>query len=206
MSSVHSGAPTVFVVDDDEALRDALSQLLDSSGIKVECHADGTSFLSDYREDRPGCLLLDIAMPGMSGLDVQSELRARGHRIPIIFLTGHGDIPMAVKATREGALDFLEKPFRPDHLLDRVRQCLQTDQENREADDEARSARERYKRLSPRERQVMTLVASGFTNKEIAQELGLSPRTVEVHRTHVMHKMGAASLAELVGMAALCST
>lgn len=196
----------VFVVDDDAAIRDALSQLLEAAGFQVECHADGRAFLAAYTEDRPGCLLLDIAMPGMSGLEVQAAIKARSLAIPVVFLTGHGDIPLAVRALQAGAVDFLEKPIQGSMLLERVRRALRLDQEWRETQGRTQAIQQRHARLSAREREVMVLAVSGLTCKEMAQKLGISPRTVEVHRTHVMHKMGAANLAELVNMATCCNT
>lgn len=195
---------TVFVVDDDAAMRDALAQLLETASLRVETHADGRAFLAAYEADRPGCLLLDMAMPGMTGLEVQATLNARGLAIPIIFLSGHGDIPMAVRAVQAGAVDFLEKPIQGAALLQRVQRALALDQEWRQTQGRIQAIQQCHARLSSRERDVMSLVASGFSSKEIARELGISPRTVEVHRTHVMHKMGAANLADLVNMAACC--
>lgn len=195
---------TVFIVDDDAAIRDALSQLLETAGVGVECHADGSAFLAGLTEDRPGCVLLDIAMPGMSGLEVQAALKARGLAAPVIFLTGHGDIPLAVRAVQAGAVDFLEKPVQGGMLLERVRRALALDEEWRQTHGRVQAIQQCYARLSTREREVMAQAVAGLTCKEIAQKLGISPRTVEVHRTHVMHKMGASNLAELVNMAASC--
>lgn len=195
---------TVFVVDDDAAMRDALVQLLEAAGLAAISHIDGPDFLAAYAEDRPGCLLLDVAMPGMSGLEVQAALKARGFAIPVIFLTGHGDIPMAVRALQAGAVDFLEKPIQGAALLERVQRALRLDREWRETEGRIQVVQQRLARLSGREQEVMGLMVSGLTCKEIAQKLGISPRTVEVHRTHVMHKMAAANLAELVNMAATC--
>jgi two-component system response regulator FixJ len=195
---------TVFVVDDDAAMRDALVQLLETAGLQVEAHADGPAFLAAYEANRTGCLLLDMAMPGMTGLEVQAALNARGLTIPIIFLTGHGDIPMAVRAVQAGAVDFLEKPIQGAALLERVQRALALDLEWRQTQGRTQGIQQRYARLSSRERECMALIASGLTSKEIARELGISPRTVEVHRTHVMHKMGAANLADLLNMAACC--
>lgn len=197
---------TVFIVDDDAAIRDALSQLLETAGFGVECHADGNAFLAAFTDDRPGCVLLDIAMPGLSGLEVQATLKTRGLAAPVIFLTGHGDIPLAVRAVQAGAADFLEKPVQGGMLLERVRRALALDLEWRQTQGRTQAIQQRYARLSAREREVMAQAVSGLTCKEIAQKLGISPRTVEVHRTHVMHKMGAANLAELVNMAASCAS
>lgn len=195
---------TVFIVDDDAAIRDALVQLLEAAGLRAEAHAGGPAFLEAYA-DQPGCLLLDMAMPGMTGLDVQAALKARGAAIPVLFLTGHGDIPMAVQAVQTGAVDFLEKPIKGAALLERVRRALKLDQEWRQAQNRVQAIQLCHARLSPREREVMALAVTGLTSKQIAQQLGLSPRTVEVHRTHVMHKMGAANLAELINLAACCT-
>ncbi|MCD6707252.1 MAG: response regulator [Thiobacillus sp.] len=195
---------TVFIVDDDAAMRDALAQLLETAGLQAETHADGPAFLAACEADRPGCLLLDVAMPGMTGFEVQAALNARGLTIPTIFLTGHGDIPMAVRAVQAGAVDFLEKPIQGAALLERVQRALALDLEWRQTQGRTQAIQQRYARLSSRERECMALIASGLTSKEVARELGISPRTVEVHRTHVMHKMGAVNLADLVNMAACC--
>lgn len=196
--------PTVFIVDDDSAMREALRQTLELAGFNVETHANGSSFLAACKKDCTGCLLLDVAMPGMSGQEVQAALIERGVRMPIIFLTGHGDIPMAVRAVQAGALDFLEKPVRSAHLLERVRHALALDEERHRTEGDAQQIQQRYERLSQREREVMALVITGQSSKEIARRLDLSPRTVEAHRTHVMSKMGVANVAELVSMAAYC--
>jgi two-component system response regulator FixJ len=196
---------TIFVVDDDEAMRDALSQLLEAAGLQVETHAGGPDFLAAFEAYRPGCVLLDMAMPGMTGLDVQAELNAHGFVIPILFLTGHGDIPMAVRAVQAGAVDFLEKPVPGAVLLERVQRALRLDEEWRQLRSQTEATQQRYGRLSTREREVMALAVTGLTSKEIAKKLDISPRTVEVHRTHVMHKMDAANLVELINLAAFCS-
>jgi FixJ family two-component response regulator len=196
---------TVFVVDDDDAMRDALSQLLESAGLSVDVYADGSAFLAAYDAERPGCLLLDVAMPNMTGLEVQEALMARGLETPIVFLTGHGDIPLAVRAVQGGAVDFLEKPVEGATLIERVKRALELDKERRLTQGRTKDILLRHARLSNRETEVMRLAVSGLTSKEIARELGISPRTVEVHRIHVMHKMGAANLAELIFMAACCN-
>lgn len=196
--------PTVFIVDDDDAIRDAMVQLLEAAGLRAEAHAGGPAFLDAYT-DQPGCLLLDMAMPGMTGLDVQAALKVRGAAIPVLFLTGHGDIPLAVQAVQTGAVDFMEKPIKGAVLLERVRRALKLDLEWRQAQNRVQAVRQCHARLSPREREVMRLTVTGLTSKQIAQHLGISPRTVEVHRTHVMHKMGAANLAELINLAASCT-
>ena len=195
---------TVFVVDDDAGMRDALVQLLETAGLQVESYTSGPDFLAAYDGERPGCLLLDMAMPGMSGLEVQAALNMRGLTVPIIFLTGHGDIPMAVRAVQAGAVDFLEKPIQGVALLKRVRRALALDEEWRKTQGRTLAIQQRHAKLSPREREIMTLTVSGLTSKEIARKLDISPRTVEVHRTHVMYKMGAANLADLVNMATCC--
>lgn len=195
---------TVFVVDDDTPLRDALLQLLETAGHDVEGYADGLAFLAAYQEDRPGCLLLDVAMPGMTGLEVQAALRSRGLQIPIVFLTGHGDIPMTVQAVQAGAVDFLEKPIQGVALLERIQRALALDHEHRHSRAARRAVVDRYRHLTEREREVMALVVMGASSKDIARQLGISFRTVEAHRAHVMHKMGAANLAELLRLAAYC--
>ncbi|MGB7933745.1 MAG: response regulator [Gammaproteobacteria bacterium] len=196
----------IFIVDDDPALRDALRQLLETAGLQVKDYASGDTFLAACEHERPDCVLLDMAMPGMSGHDVQASLNERDLRFPVIFLTGHGDIPMAVNAVQAGATDFLEKPVQRDVLLKRIRRALVLDEERREADRQAEEIRRRHARLSAREREVMALVVSGLSSKEIARQLGLSHRTVESHRTNIMNKMGTTSLAELITIAIHCDS
>ena len=196
--------PTVYIVDDDRAIRESLLELLEVAGFSARAFADGASFLAAYQGDGAGCVLLDVAMPGMSGQEVQAGLQARGVQIPILYLTGHGSIPMAVRALHQGALDFLEKPIPSDVLLERVSRALVLDMERRTVLADEQQLKQRYARLSQRERQVMGLVISGKQNKEIARILDLSRRTVETHRKHVMHKMGADNLAELVRIATDC--
>jgi two-component system, LuxR family, response regulator FixJ len=191
---------TVFVVDDDEAVRDSLKLLLKSAGIVAVTSASAQELLASYDPAQPGCLVLDVRMPGMSGLEMQHELNLRGAMIPVIFITGHGDIPMAVEAMQQGAFDFLQKPFRDSDLLDRVQRALARDQEQRERLRQTDKIRERLASLSPREREVLDLVTRGKANKMVAGDLGVSQRTVEIHRAHVMQKMEAGSLAELVRM------
>ena len=190
--------PTVFVVDDDRAMRDSLSWLLDSVGLRVRSYATAAEFLADHDPAQPGCLVLDVRMPGMSGLDLQAELARRGVELPTIVITGHAEVSMAVRAVKAGALDFIEKPFSDQLLLDRVRQALEIDLEVREVRRRREDARRRLATLTAREREVLNLVVAGKANKEIASELGVSPKTVEVHRAHVMSKMCVDSLAELI--------
>jgi len=192
--------PTVFVVDDDDAVRDSLKMLLKAAGIAALGSSSAQEFLSVYDPAQPGCLLLDVRMPGMSGLEMQHELNVRGAMIPVIFITGHGDIPMAVEAMQHGAFDFLQKPFGDQDLLDRVQKALARDADTRSRMRHTDRIRERLSSLSPREREVLTLVTQGKANKMVAGDLGVSQRTVEIHRAHVMQKMEANSLAELVRM------
>jgi FixJ family two-component response regulator len=191
---------TVFVVDDDDAVRNSLRMLLKSAGVPSDAFASAQEFLSTYEVSHPGCLVLDVRMPGMSGLEMQHELNLRGATIPVIFITGHGDIPMAVEAMQHGAFDFLQKPFRDQELLDRVQRALIRDTEYRARLRHTDKIRERLASLSPREREVLDLVTQGKANKMVAGDLGVSQRTVEIHRAHVMQKMEAGSLAELVRM------
>jgi FixJ family two-component response regulator len=192
--------PKVMVVDDDAGVRNAMRVLLKSVGLESALYASAQEFLEGYESTQPGCLLLDIRMPGMSGLDLQQQLNLRGAVIPVIFMTGHGDIPMAVEAMQHGAFDFLQKPFRDQDLLDRVQRALSRDTENRSRLRHTDRIRERLASLSPREREVLNLVTQGKANKMVASDLGVSQRTVEIHRAHVMQKMEASSLAELVRM------
>jgi len=191
---------TVFVVDDDDAVRNSLRLLLKSAGFSTEVAGSAQEFLSTYDAAQPGCLLLDVHMPGMTGLEMQHQLNVRGAAIPVIFITGHGDIPMAVEAMQHGAFDFLQKPFRDQELLDRVQRALTRDTEYRARLRQTEKIRERLASLSPREREVLDLVTQGKANKMVAGDLGVSQRTVEIHRAHVMQKMEAGSLAELVRM------
>jgi FixJ family two-component response regulator len=193
-----STPPVVFVVDDDPAMRDSLRWLIESTGLLVETFADAQAFLARIGPELPGCLILDVRMPGMSGIDLQTELARRGIGLPTIVVTGHAEVPMAVRAVKAGAIDFIEKPFSDQLLLDRVRQGI--DMDRRERDGRARRGEvlRRMGLLTQREREVLDLVVAGKPNKEIAATLHLSPKTVEVHRAHVMEKMQASSVAELV--------
>ena len=192
--------PTIFIVDDDSAVRDALKLLLRSVGQAVETFGAGQEFLDAYNDDRAGCLVLDIRMPGMSGLELQQKLNEKHAILPIIFITGHGDVPMAVEAMQAGAVDFIQKPFRDQDLIDRINQALEKDHNNRAALGERNDIRRRLETLTPREREVLDLVVHGKANKVIAGDLKLSQRTVEIHRARVMEKMQASSLAHLVRM------
>jgi FixJ family two-component response regulator len=191
---------TVFIVDDDEAVRSSIMFLLKTLGLRTEPFASAQEFLATFDATRGGCLVLDVRMPGMSGLQLQEELNARGALLPIIFITGHGDIPMAVEAMQHGAMDFLQKPFRDQELVDCITRALDKDRAGRQLLGDRERIRARLAQLTPREREVMTLVTHGKANKVIAADLNLSQRTVEIHRAHVMEKMGANSLAHLVRM------
>jgi two-component system response regulator FixJ len=190
----------VFVVDDDEFMRSALRRLLQSAGLPAQIFASGAEFLAQASLDRPGCVILDVGMPGMNGLEVQSHLRQRRPDLPVIFLTGSSDIPIAVAAMRDGALDFIEKPFENADLLARIRLAIARDTHLRHEHVEREEVLRRFKSLTARERGVMELVVVGSTNKEIARSLGASHRTIEIHRRRVMEKMAAPTLADLVRM------
>ena len=192
--------PIVFVVDDDDAVRDSLRDLLDSVGLKVSTYASALAFLNTHQEKQRGCLVLDIRMPGMSGLELQERLNRRGSTLPIVFITGHGDVPMAVEAMKRGAVDFIQKPFRDQELLDRINLALEQNRQRWDADETRHDIARRLATLTRREREVMDMVIQGKANKVIAIDLGLSQRTVEVHRAHVMDKMTARTLADLVRM------
>jgi len=193
-------APTVFIVDDDPAIRFAMQALMDSVNLSHEIFESADDFLAKIDDARPGCLVLDIRMPGLGGLELQEELLKRGSTLPIIFITGHGDVPMAVDAMQKGAVDFIQKPFRDQDLLDRIGEALKTDKERREAQQKHAEVANRVAKLTNREREVFDLVVTGKPNKVIAYELGVSQRTVEIHRARVMEKMQARSLADLVKM------
>jgi len=193
-------APVVFIVDDDEAVRDSLRLLLKSVGLNPLTLASAQEFLTAYDPAHPGCVVLDVRMPQMSGLEVQEQLNLRGAPIPVIFITGHGDIPMAVEAMQAGAFDFLQKPFRDQDLIDRIQRALEKDRATRATLGERGLLRERFESLTPREREVLALVVAGKPNKIMAADLNVSQRTVEIHRARAMEKMGASSLAQLVRM------
>jgi len=200
MTSQTKQPPTVFIVDDDAAIRIAMQALMDSVNMEHEIFGSADEFLENVSDQRPGCLVLDIRMPGLGGLELQEELIKRKSTLPIIFITGHGDVPMAVEAMQKGAVDFIQKPFRDQELLDRIREALATDEERREIQQRHAEVTTRIDRLTKREREVFDLVVTGKPNKVIAYELGVSQRTVEIHRARVMEKMQARSLADLVKM------
>ena len=191
---------TIFVVDDDDGMRRALGTLLGTVGYKTALFALPSQFLARFKADEPGCLILDIRMPEMSGLEVQQQLNRAGAMLPVIFITGHGDVPMAVQAMKEGAFQFIQKPFRDQELLDHINHALQFDRDNRKDLAARAEVQRRVETLTPREKQVMDLVVEGQANKVMAIDLGLSERTVEIHRAKVMEKMGARSVAHLVKM------
>ena len=195
---MNSETPMVFVVDDDASMRPALESLIRSVGLSVRSFRSGREFLNFSRPNVPACLVLDVRMPGLSGLDLQRELAASGNSIPIVFITGHGDIPMSVQAMKAGATEFLTKPFRDQQLLDAIHVAIEKDAATRRQAAETQQLRRRYDLLTPREREVMALVASGLLNKQVAERLGTSEITIKVHRGRVMEKMKADSLPDLV--------
>ena len=195
-----SDQPTVYVVDDDPALRDALQLLMQSVQLPVQAYDSAQGFLDAFEPGQRGCLVLDIRMPGMSGLDLQSRLKAAGSTLPVIIITGHGDVPMAVRALKEGAMDFLEKPFNDQLLLDCVKRALEDNARVSDLAERRTEIQGRLDLLTPRERQVLDLVVSGNSNKEMAAELGVSQKTIEAHRAKVMEKTQARSLSELMRM------
>jgi len=195
--------PTVFIVDDDLAVARSLRWLIESVQLKVETFASAQAFLNGYDAAKPGCLVLDVRMPGMSGIELQERLTAQRIRVPIIFITGHGDVQMAVRAVQAGAFDFIEKPFNDQDLLDRMQRAISFDAERRERDSLRAQLSALVASLTPREREVMDLVVAGMSNKAVANTLGLSAKTVEVHRAKVMEKMNARSVSDLVRMSML---
>ncbi len=188
---------TIFVVDDDEAVRDSLSVLLEASGFRVEAHESAKAFLASGASEKRGCVIADIRMPDMDGLELQLEMKARGSKLPIIIMTGHGDVPLAVRAMKEGAIDFLEKPYDAAVVLDSIKLALDMDAG---AVGTSKPVQERLSTLTPREKEVLDLVLAGKLNKNVAHDLGISSRTVEIHRGRLMQKLGAKNLAELIRM------
>jgi len=193
--------PIIFVVDDDASVRKALQRLLVSAGLSVEAFASAQEFLAHPRQDGPSCLVLDVRLPGPSGLDLQAQLAAANLRLPIIFITGHGDVPMSVRAMKAGAIDFLPKPFNDQDLLNAIQLALERDRKAKQQQAELAEIQQRVDTLTPREREVFALVVTGLLNKQIAAELGASEKTIKVHRARVMEKMHADSLADLVRLA-----
>lgn len=200
MTAAKIPSQVVFVIDDDASMRDAISRLLNAVGLTVQTFASAREFLAGRLPDVPGCAVLDVRLPGLSGLDLQREMVERGIHIPVIFITGHGDIPMSVQAMKAGAVEFLTKPFRDQDLLDAVRSGIQLDRQGRKERAELAELRDGLRQLTPREREVMSLVVAGLLNKQIALRLGTSEKTIKIHRSHVMQKMRADSLADLVRM------
>jgi two-component system, LuxR family, response regulator FixJ len=192
--------PTVFIVDDDQAMRKSLHWLIESVGLSVETYPSAHRFLESYRPGRPGCLVLDMRMPGISGLELQEKLAQQQINLPVIIITGHGDVPMAVRAMKAGAVDFIEKPFNDQLLLDRIQHALEQDAEHRSTQAQREEVAARLTMLTPREREVMEMVVAGKPNKVVAAQLGVSAKTVEAHRARVMEKMQAKSLADLIRM------
>ena len=196
-----AAVPTVFIIDDDRGMRQSIQDLVESVGLRAESFATGGEFLKRKPTNDPSCLVLDVRLPQISGLDFQRQLAETGMQIPIIFITAHGDIPMSVRALKSGAVEFLTKPFRDQDLLDAIQEALQRDRATQEQQAEIHDLQERYGTLTAREQQVMALVVSGMLNKQIASEIGASEATVKVHRGNVMHKMKAGSVVDLVRMA-----
>jgi FixJ family two-component response regulator len=198
----HTGEQTVFVVDDDAAVRDSIAELVESVGLRVQVHASASAFLEAFEPERPGCLVLDVRMADMSGLVLQGRLNASGARIPVIVLTGHGDVPMAVQAMKNGAVDFIQKPYREQALLDSINAALSIDAAARRSVAASDNFDRCLDTLTEREREVLDLLLTGITSKEIARELVISPRTAEVHRRNLLRKLGVGSAKELMSMLA----
>jgi len=201
MSDSSPAKSTVFVIDDDQAMRNSLKWLIESVGVPVESFGSADEFLAQYYPGRAGCLVLDVRMPGMSGLELLEYLAEKSIHIPAVIITGHGDVPMAVRAMKSGAIDFIEKPFNDEALLDAIRRAIAFEEQQRGFHSEHLQIRQRVSHLTPREHEVMKMVTEGKSNKEIANTLGVSAKTIEAHRARVMEKMQAGSLAELVRMA-----
>jgi two-component system, LuxR family, response regulator FixJ len=190
----------VYVVEDDEAVRDSLEMMLVSMEYKVETFPTANAFLDEYNESMAGCIVLDIRMPGMDGMELQKALNSKNSILPIIFVTGHGDVPMAVEAMQQGAIDFIQKPYREQELLEKIKSALELDAEQQSSLIEKKEIQHKLEELTPREQEIMDMMIDGHANKVIAIDLGISQRTVEIHRSRVMHKMGTHSLAHLVRM------
>lgn len=203
MNAAPQQQPVVFIVDDDPSVRSALARLIRSVGMQTEVFGSAAEFLQGKLPDVPSCLILDVRLPGQSGLDFQAELAKANIHVPIIFMTGHGDIPMTVRAMKGGAIDFLAKPFRDQDMLDAVATAIEHDRKRRESEKLTEGLKTTFESLTPRERDVMVLVSSGLMNKQVAAQMNLAEITVKIHRGHVMKKMGARSLADLVRMADL---
>jgi len=201
LEGAHAGQAIVYVVDDEPSIRNSTKELAESVGLRVQTFATAQEFLCSERPDVPGCLVLDVRLPGLSGLDLQREVGKMNNPVPIIFITGHGDIPMTVKAMKAGAVDFLAKPFRHQDLLDAIARALECDREGRRQRSELAEVRSRYESLTPREREVMAFLVKGMLNKQVAAELAMTEPTVKFHRAHVMQKMKADSMAGLVRIA-----
>ena len=195
-----SQTPVVFIVDDEEPVADSIAMLLRTVGLETRLYQDARRFLAEYTPDQAGCLLLDVRMPKMSGLELQQELVARNVTLPVIFITGHGDVPMAVEAMRAGALDFIQKPFNDDELIRRVQKALEEDARERGLLQRREELERRWDELTPREREIALRIADGQANKRVAADLDISARTVELHRARILQKMGVRSLAQLVRM------
>ena len=197
--------PTTYVIDDDKAVRESLRWLIESVGLPVETYGSAREFLSSFKNNHPGCIIIDVRMPEMSGLELQEHLNAKRVQMPVIIITGHGDVPMAVRALKAGAMDFIEKPFNDQALLDRIQHALQRHLETAQQRAELDEARRAYAQLTRREQEVLQRVVSGETSKRIAVELGLSTKTIEAHRAKIMHKLHVKSLAELVRVSVACT-
>ena len=203
MHEIEENTPIVFIVDDDASVRDSLRWLIESVQLKVQCFATAKEFLDGYRNQQTGCVVLDVRMPGLSGLDLQEELRRKGFVLPIIIITGHADVPMAVRAFKSGVFDFIEKPFNDQHLIDRIHQAIEKSRSQKVNIQRRKEARDRLQKLSGREIQVLDCIVSGCSNKTMARELDISVKTIETHRANLMSKMQAGSVSELVRVALL---
>ncbi|MGE8624954.1 MULTISPECIES: response regulator transcription factor [Acinetobacter] len=204
LNNSHVPEPIVYVIDDDQDIRNSLTWLLDSVQLETKTFSSATEFLNYPRPNTPACLILDIRMRGMSGLQLQQQLNQQKAYIPIIFMTGHGDIPMSVNAMKAGAFDFLEKPFNPQHMLNQIQACLQQAEQDFVAGENRKQQLLKLKSLSPRENEIINLLVDGLSSKHIAQMLNISHKTVEIHRTHIRQKLGTESIAQIVNMVLMC--